>query len=448
MAHQDQGDADERVAQLAHENQQLREQLEVATSGSAARGTGWVRATAAVVLIALAALIAPIAVVGTWSRVQLVDTDTFVSTFAPLIDEPGVQDLLTTQVTSAIQDKVNISDLIGNTADEAKAKLPAVADAPIDRLAKAAETGAQNLLTSTVRAVVSSEQFAKTWQVALRHAHDRTERLLQGDNDDALQLSEDGTLSIQLQPIVAEVKQRLTERGFPFAAAIPTIDRQVTLVRADAFSTVQAVYNVAITTGFWLPWLVLLMVVAGVLLARHRSTAVMWAGAAFAVSLGLLAAGFGVGRAYFVHTVSPSLMNTAAAEAIFAQIVNAMVATTTALIVLAVILAVTGWLAGRSRPATAVRGFGSSAVGAVRDVGDAHGLSTGAFGRFVERWAKPLRVLVVAAALVVIMLSRPIQAGTLLWILLALVVALLLIELVRRPAAGEPEPAGQVSSPT
>lgn len=435
----------DRLAELTHENQQLRAQLDQGTGQPLRAGGGWVRTAVAVVLIALSAILAPIAVVGTWSRVQLVDTDRFVATFAPLIKEPGVQDLLTQQVTAAIEEKVDFDQLIGKLADQAKAKLPAVADAPIDRLQKTAVTGAQSLVTNTVRAVVSSEQFADTWQAALRVAHQRTERLLQGNNDDALQLSQDGTLSVNLQPIVAAVKQRLTERGFPFASAIPTVDRQVTLVRSDAFTTVQAIYTVAVTTGFWLPWVVLVLVIAGVLVARRRALAVMGAGIAFALSLGALAAGFGIGRQYFLHTVSPSLMPSSAADAIFTQLVEAMVATTTALLVLAVMIAVAGWIAGRSRPAVAARGLGGSAIAAVREAGESHGLSTGRFGRFVDRFVAPLRIVAVVIALAVIMAARPVELATLAWVLLALLLVLLLIELVRRPQAPA-ESAGPVES--
>ena len=65
------------------------------------------RTVAAVVLVVVALLLAPVAVISAWARIQLVDTDQFVATFAPLAEEPAVQSYIGDQVTAAIEEQVD-----------------------------------------------------------------------------------------------------------------------------------------------------------------------------------------------------------------------------------------------------------------------------------------------------------------------------------------------------
>src|SRR5690606_6118240 len=78
-----------RVAALEQENAQLR---------TGRKGFAW-RSLVAGLLIVVGLILAPIAVLGTWARVQLVDTERFVSTFAPLAQDPDVQAFISDQVS-------------------------------------------------------------------------------------------------------------------------------------------------------------------------------------------------------------------------------------------------------------------------------------------------------------------------------------------------------------
>ena len=57
------------------------------------------RSTAAVVLILIGALLAPIAVVGSWARGLVVDTDRYVDTVAPIAEDPLVQSAVANRIT-------------------------------------------------------------------------------------------------------------------------------------------------------------------------------------------------------------------------------------------------------------------------------------------------------------------------------------------------------------
>ena len=69
------------------------------------------RATAAVVLILVGALLAPVAVVAVWARGLVEDTDRYLATVAPLSEDPQIQSAVTNRLTTAIVEAVNLEDL-------------------------------------------------------------------------------------------------------------------------------------------------------------------------------------------------------------------------------------------------------------------------------------------------------------------------------------------------
>ncbi len=157
------------------------------------------------------------------------------------------------------------------------------------------------------------------------------------------------------------------------ADLIPVIDRTIPVVQADALALVRTVYQIAVAAGFWLPWVVLGLVVLGVLLAVDRPRALFWTSAGFAVVFLLLAAGMGIGRGFFVSAVSPSIMTAAAAESLFDQLTALLGSTIVALALVGALIALWAWLAGSSRSASTVRGATESGSGALREAAEARG---------------------------------------------------------------------------
>ena len=83
------------------------------------------RTTAAIVLILLGALLAPVAVVGKWARDLVVDTDAYVATVAPIASDPGVQAAVTNRVTTAVVDALNVDELTTQACGRARQPGPA-----------------------------------------------------------------------------------------------------------------------------------------------------------------------------------------------------------------------------------------------------------------------------------------------------------------------------------
>ncbi|SFR72500.1 hypothetical protein SAMN05428970_1372 [Agromyces sp. CF514] len=425
-----------RIEALETENARLRVEVEAPAAAPAKpRRSGRGRVAVATVLVIVGVLLAPIAVLGAWAKTQLVDTDTFVATFAPLADDPAVQAFVAEEATTAILDSVDIEGYTSAVFDAIKdLGLPPRAEEALGLLEGPATQGIESLVGQLVNRFVTSDAFGDIFEQALRVTHTQTIAALQGDPDAVLDISSSGELGIQLGPIVAEVKQRLIDAGVGFASAIPEVDRTIVIAQSDALPTVRLVYALAVSAGTWLPWVALAFLVAGILVAPRRRTAIIWTSSALAVSMIILGSGFGVARLYFLGTIAPGIMPAAAAEVIYDQIVDRMVATTVALAIFAVAVALIAWLSGPSALPRKLRGFVDSGFGAVRGAAAERGLTTGAFGAWLGRQRVLVFSVIALGAVAVILFSRPISTALVVWTIIIALLLVALVELLQRPA--------------
>lgn len=430
-----------KVAELEAENRDLQAALTPGTPKGKAR----LRWVAAFILVLVGAILAPVAVLGGWVRAELVNTDQFVETFAPLASEPEVQAFIAGEVSVAIHQTLDVEGMIDNVFDGiAESNLPPKAVAALPLLKGPAANGVKSLIDSGVVTVVESPQFSSVWQTVLRETHSRAIAVIQGDTNAGLQLSKDGTLSLDLGATIAAVKDGLVAQGIGFADLIPEIDRQIPLVTSDSFATVRTAYQLAVGIGLWLPWVSGALLIAGVLVARNRLRALTWVGVSVAASLLLCLAGVTVGKWFFISEVSPSIMPESTAEILFAQLTGLASSTLVSLTVLFAAIAIGAWLSGSSKLAASIRGAGESVFAGIRNSADSHGLSTGKFGRLIDRWHVAIVAVAVLVSVLLVFLIRPITVGGVIATVFCLLGLLLIVELLRRP---EPElPATRVVS--
>src|SRR3982751_2854680 len=87
------------------------ENLTLRTSGRPPRRRVRWRSVIAAVLIVLGCVMAPVALIAVWTHDEVTDTDHFVATAGPLIDDPAVQEALTNRVTTTVFEYVDVQDL-------------------------------------------------------------------------------------------------------------------------------------------------------------------------------------------------------------------------------------------------------------------------------------------------------------------------------------------------
>ncbi|MFT4086439.1 MAG: hypothetical protein QM658_04685 [Gordonia sp. (in: high G+C Gram-positive bacteria)] len=396
------------------------------------------RTTVSVVLIAVALLLAPVAAIGTWARVHLVDTDQFVSTFGPLADDPAVQDFVADQVADQIRTQLDLPRRVETMYAAITPDQPRAPEA-WKSMQAATTAGIQSLISTASQQVVRSDQFSNTWELSLRLSHRHATAVL-GDSSSHVMLSKHGVLSLRIDPFVQAAKDRLVERGMPFVDQIQVRERSVPIVTSDALAVTRTAYRTAKIGGYWLPWAVLALFVAGVLAARRRRRALAVGSLLAAIVFALLSIGVWVGGRVFVGAVSPAQLPAPVATAIFTQVTALMSSTLRALAVLGVLVAVAFWLAGPARPARALRGVWDSGFASLRAALDRQGGDTGAFGRWVDRFRSVLLGAAIAVGVILLFVARPVNFSSIAWLVTGLVLFTVAVDVVRRTDAEPVDP--------
>lgn len=301
------------------------------------------RSVVAGVLLFLSVLLVVPAVVTGWARAELIDTDRFVATFGPLAEEPAVQEMVTDQVMTAIEQN---TDLSGLSSSLDSLNLPPVVGDLLDDVAGTAVEKVSGLIESSVARVLASESFAATWQTVLEQAHVRTVAILEDEPGSATTL-QDGTLAIELGPIIEVVKDDLADRGVPFVQLIPQIEYAVPLLTEDSVTSARTGYDLTNVLGQWLPWVVPAIAIVGIALARGRLSALARTALGWLVMLGALLLALWIGRGVLVDEVAPQVMSAEAGEVIFDVTTTDLRTTVLWLIGLSAVLAIGGWIAAR-----------------------------------------------------------------------------------------------------
>lgn len=456
-------DKDERaeLLRLRGEVATLRTQGAGAAAGSPAQSTSrtphnGLRWTAVTLLLVLVAVLAMASVTARFTRSQILDTNRYVSTVAPLGDDPAVQSEITNQITDEIFTRVDVeaitTDALKALTDvsNAAANAPRL-DAAVVGLAPVITSQAKTFVHDTVSSLVQSQQFEDLWIQANRAAHDTLVAVMTGNYGvRSLEVDQSGTVSISLGTVIDRVKGALNERGFAFADKIPAVDKQFVLFQSPELVKAQRAVTALDKASVILPWLGIACAAAAVAVAPsgRRLRALALAGLSIALGMLVLAIGILVGRAIYLDSVPADVLSTDAATAVIDTVLVPLRTSLRAVAVLGLVIAIGAYLTGGSSSARVVRrGYGQG-LDFVRRSG------SGRPPNEVERWANnlrnPLRCTTIGVAALLLMFWRYPTGLVVLWIVLGAALALAALELLIRPArssavqeSGEqPNPAG------
>ena len=403
------------------------------------RHTGW-RAPVAALLIVIGCVLAPVSVVAVWTANQVSDTSRYIANIEPLIHEPAVQNALTDKVTTAITSHLNVSGYATQAAALLTSKgLPRVGTL-LRTFAPAISSAVTGFIHSTVHKVVTSPQFANAWIQVNTVAHEQLVKALSGQGG-SITVS-NGQVTIDLAPFIAIVKQDLAKRGFTLVNSLPPIHPTLALFSSRTLVQAQTLYRLINDLKIVLPILSLLLIGAGVYIARGHRRALVGAGLGFAVSMLVLGAALLIFRGVYLNSVPSAVLPSDAAAAAFDVLVRFIKEALRVLLVLGLVVAIGAFLTGPSVTAVRTRGAFTSAFGWLRSSGERKGLTTGPAGRWTYAHRHALRICAVGlAAVIFVFQGRPTPASVIVLVIVLLVV-LGLIELIGRPP-GRPQIAGQ-----
>jgi hypothetical protein len=434
------------TAEERGELERLRREVQVLRAGRhpARRRFRW-RSLLSVVLVVLGCVLAPVAGVAVWTNNQLSDTDRFVRSVSPLVDDPDVQNALTNRLTATVFEYVDVQGLADDAVDELNGLgLPPELVARLGTLTPTLTSAVQGFVRDKIAEVVAGPQFASAWDQAIRVAHRQMDAVLSGEAESIVVRGD--TVYLDLAPFIDVVKQRLSDAGLTAVDLVPEVHPTVALAKADTLVRAQTAYSTMDTVADVLPWVVLMLLAVGVYLARNRWRALVGTGLGLALSMVVLAAGLLVARGLLVGQV-PEAAAPATASG-FDIVVTYLRLGLRTLLVLGLVVALAGFLAGRSETAVRIRRGTAERLHGLRG-GPAAGSPV---ATWVHRHVRGLRIGAVAAAvLVFVFLTEPSGAAILL-IAAVLLVVLAVIEFLGRPGVPTPSapapPAGAVPTAT
>jgi hypothetical protein len=413
------------------------------------RGRG--RWAGAMVLLLVAALLAPLSALATFTRSTVLDTDKYLAMVAPLAGDPAVQDEISRRITDAVFEQLKVKELTTQTLDAIAAR-PRV-EGVTERLPVELSTFSEPISTAIygftegqVSNLVASSTFQDAWVAANREAHAGLVAALTGEETDAGVSVSNGQVSVNLATFITAIKPILVERGVPFADRIPVVNAQFVVLNSAGLGRAQTVVRVLDLLRYVLPVVAILALLAGVALAPSRRRALVIGASMVVGSLVLLLLAIQVLRALYLDDLEEVLLVPQVGTVLFDAVTTPLRLAVRSTAMLFLVIAVGAWLAGPSSAAVALRSV-------PRRLSGTTGRPTGALGsvsRFAARYTVPLRAAVGGLAVLAVLVGDRPSAGAVLLIAVLVAVALTLIEVLRRwggDVADEVVPGDAVTAP-
>jgi hypothetical protein len=435
------------IERLRAEVAELRTRQEALPPTGRRRGR-W-RAPVATVLIVLGCILAPISLLGVWAGNQVSDTARYVENVEPLVHDPAIQNALTDKITNAITTQVNVTGYANQAAAALTDKgLPRVGTL-LHNFAPQISSAFTSFVHTQVHKVVTSPKFAQLWVQANTRIHSQVVKVLSGQGSSSVSIK-NGQVVLNLGPFITLVKQDLASRGLSIVSKLPAINPTFTLFSAKYLVKAQGGYRAVNDFKIVLPILMVLLLAAGVYVARRHRRALIGAGLGLAASMLVLAAGLLIFRSIYLSSVPDSVLPSDAAAVIFDTFVRFIKDGLRLVLVIGLVIAAGAFLTGPSVTAVRTRGAFTSGFGWLRHGAEHLGIRTGPVGRWTYAHRRALRISAVAlAALIFVFWGEPSAVAVIVMVVLLLVV-LGLIELIgSRPTTPPvpPDPPAPPASP-
>jgi hypothetical protein len=401
-------------------------------------------------LVAIAALLAPLSVLATWASGQIEDTDRYVATVGPLASDPDVQKAIARRAEQVIFSYLDLDAAMDQVTQAISAQgVPPRVEATLQALAGPLASGIRSFVSDRILAFVQTDAFERAWIEANRTAHTELVAALTGEGDGSVTVK-NGTVQLNLAVVINTIKQQLTDAGFGIADRIPEVSASFAIVQSDDLAKLQTLLSLLDNLSTWLPFLVLGLLATAVVLARDRRRMVLASGIAVGASMSLLGATLNGIRPFYLNAL-PADASTPAAGAIYDQLVSFIRLALRGVLVIALTVAVVAWLSARTGSGAAARGALVRGIDLVRVRLSRVGLQSGRFGVVLGQYRASFRVgIVVVAALAYLAQDHPTGTTALVFVVVTAlaVLALELLAVPAHPVAAAPPDHPDVTSAT
>jgi hypothetical protein len=320
------------VEHLREENEELR--AEAGTERP--KGRLW-RRILSWVLIVLACILAIVSVVAAFGRNELLNTDAYVNTVAPLASNPAIQTQVAKKVSERLVAQVNVEQRVKNA-------LPPKAGF----LATPIATGVQTLTDEVTLRLVQSAAFEKIWVTVNRASHKQLVAVLTGSTAGSVSAA-NGKITIDLSQVEEKAKQALDAKGVTVFNKVPAVKGlNFVLFQSDQLSKYQRLVRLLNHLVVVLPIVTLLFFAGAIALARDRRKGLLRAAAGLALSMALVLVLLSVVRNQYLNSLSASQSH-AANAAVIDTVTSALRGTLRITLIVALVIAIGALLAGNRR---------------------------------------------------------------------------------------------------
>ncbi|MFG2925537.1 hypothetical protein ACGFYA_29035 [Streptomyces sp. NPDC048305] len=227
----------------------------------------YLSAALSAVLLVLLAVLVPVSALSAWVDLELDDTDRYLASVSPLAADEDVRNTVADVVTDETMKNIDLGPL---------------------------QETAEQFLHESALSFTTTDAFQRAWDSANRAAHQAVSASLRGDDGQAV--------TIDLAPVIEDVKKDLVDAGVPFADQIPVQETSITVLPADRADGLRDSFRWLRYCSVWpaVGTAVLLVLVLGLSLvrggARAGLTAAAVVGGGLVVGAALLRIAVAVGR--------------------------------------------------------------------------------------------------------------------------------------------------------
>jgi len=305
---------------------------------TAPRPKRW-RRIVAVLLVVLAAFLAPLTVTAVWLHDRILSTDGYVETVTPLVNDPAVTDALANRI---------VTELFAAT--DLEKRVTSALPGPVDVLGHALTGSLRNLATATTERFLESDAFERLWIRANTVAHEQIVAMFSGKGKAVSQ--HDDAIVLDLGVVADAVRDKLVDRGVGVLKRVPIPEGsiEITLLQSDLIPQLQTTFRVLDDLATVLPILFVVIVVAAIGVAPRRRRIVVGLGFGVAASTALLTVGVDLGRRVTVDQADQASLNTDATKAVYDALVVALrdwssyVIAVSLLVAVAALVSSPGWI--------------------------------------------------------------------------------------------------------
>lgn len=425
----------EELERLRAWNEALKARLEQ-TGKREKRGGLW-RGFTVWLLIILACILSIAGVLSTWVKTTTLDTDTFVSTVAPLVKQDAVAEAATDIAVEKLFEAYDVTGRIETGLDDLSGVIKEVApenlsvpDINLSFIAGPISNGLEGFAGTVARKILQSDQFYKVWERSLRTAHTVAVNIITGKTD-ALVTSRGDTVVLNLEKLLTRVKDELVDAGLGFLDKVPVPDNfgQIELFSAEQLGTAKSGVHLLEMLSWVLPLLAFVFFVLAVVIAEDRRKALLRAGIGLAIAMLITLIVLKVAHGQLFNQIKDAGV-LAAADVVWGTVISGLRQAIWGLLVLGLVVGVGSGVVGPSRWAVWLREHSTDFFKNWRARREGEKGKTG-FSAFIDRYAWWFRTGGLVVAAIVLVLLPTVSGLAVILTVIILGVYLVAVELLR-----------------